>query len=83
VALAVVAGACGGSDDADDTGITVVTAGANDAVKSLQDDRGAVIRIEAEGMFDYPGEGTQYNEGLREAGSSSAQTELPQPTTTW
>ena len=68
VALALVAGACGGSDDAGDTETTVVTAPANDAVKSLQDVRGAVIRIEAEGTFDYPGEGTQYNEGSSGSG---------------
>jgi len=68
VALAVVAAACGGSDGADNTETTVVTAPANDAVKSLQDVRGAVIRIEAEGTFDYPGEGTQYNEGSSGSG---------------
>ena len=46
----------------------VVTAPANDAVRSVQDVRGAVIRIEAEGTFDYPGEGTQYNEGSSGSG---------------
>jgi len=46
LALALVAAACGGSgNDSVDTETTVVTAPANDAVKSLPDVRGAVIRI--------------------------------------
>ena len=69
VAVALVAAACGGSgDDGGDSATTVVTAPANDAVDSLQDVRSAVIRIEAEGSFDYPGEGTQYNEGSSGSG---------------
>ncbi len=67
--FALVAAACGGSgDDAGEAETTVVTAPADDAVKSLTDVRGAVIRIEAEGTFDYPGEGTQYNEGSSGSG---------------
>lgn len=46
----------------------MVTAAAEDAVQTLQDVRSAVIRIEAEGSFDYPGEGTQYNEGSSGSG---------------
>jgi S1-C subfamily serine protease len=69
VVLALVVGACGGSGgDSVDAETTLVTAPANDAVKSLQDVRGAVIRIEAEGTFDYPGEGTQYNQGSSGSG---------------
>jgi len=69
VALALVAAACSGSDsDSVGAETTVVTAPANDAVRSLEDVRGAVIRIEAEGTFDYPGEGTQYNEGSSGSG---------------
>ena len=69
VALALVAAACGGSgDDSAGGETTVVTAPADDAVKSLEDVRGAVIRIEAQGTFDYPGEGTQYNEGSTGSG---------------
>ena len=64
IALALVAAACGGSSEEPTNGeTTVVTAVAEDAVQTLQDVRSAVIRIEAEGSFDYPGEGTQYNEG--------------------
>ena len=67
--FALVAAACGGSgDDAGEAETTVVTAPTDDAVKSLTDVRGAVIRIEAEGTFDYPGEGTQYNEGSSGSG---------------
>ncbi len=69
VALALVTAACGGSgDDAAGSESTVVAAPANDAVKTLEDVRSAVIRIEAEGSFDYPDEGTQYNEGSSGSG---------------
>lgn len=64
VTLALVAAACGGSsEDSINDETTVVTAATEDAVSTLADVRSAVIRIEAEGSFDYPGEGTQYNEG--------------------
>jgi len=69
MALALVAAACGGSsEDSANGDTTVVTAAADDAVHSLQEVRSAVIRIEAEGSFDYPGEGTQYNEGSSGSG---------------
>ena len=69
VALALIAAACGGSsEDAANGDTTVVTAAADDAVKTLEDVRKSVIRIEAEGSFDYPGEGTQYNEGSSGSG---------------
>jgi serine protease Do len=38
------------------------------AVTTLVGVRGAVIRIEATGSFDYPGEATQYNEGFTGSG---------------
>jgi len=70
VALALVAAACGGSgEEAADSETTVaVAADASKAVKSLEDVRDAVIRIEAQGSFDYPGEGTSYNEGSSGSG---------------
>ena len=70
VALALLAAACGGSEDAaSDSETTVVAAAdANMAVEALEDVRSAVIRIEAEGSFDYPGEGTSYNVGSSGSG---------------
>ncbi len=70
VALALVAAACGGSgeDAADSETTVVVVADADNAVKALEDVRGAVVRIEAQGSFDYPGEGTSYNEGSSGSG---------------
>ncbi len=70
VVLALVAAACGGSDDAAEGSETSVVeaADANKAVKALEDVRSAVIRIEAQGSFDYPGEGTSYNEGSSGSG---------------
>lgn len=67
--VALVAAACGGSsEDSTNGDTTVVTASTEDAVQTLEDVRSAVIRIEAEGSFDYPGEGTQYNEGSSGSG---------------
>ena len=70
VALALVAAACGGSsDDTVETETSVVVAAdSSKAVKSLEGVRNAVIRIEAQGSFDYPGEGTSYNEGSSGSG---------------
>ncbi|MGB9358441.1 MAG: trypsin-like peptidase domain-containing protein [Acidimicrobiia bacterium] len=70
VVLALVTAACGGSDDAAEGSETSVveTADANKAVKALEDVRGAVVRIEAQGSFDYPGEGTSYNQGSSGSG---------------
>ena len=70
IALTLVAAACGGSSDeaADSETTVVVAADANKAVKSLEDVRNAVIRIEAQGTFEYPGEGTSYNEGSSGSG---------------
>ena len=68
--LALVSAACGGSDDAAEGSETSVVeaADADQAVNALGDVRSAVIRIEAQGSFDYPGEGTSYNEGSSGSG---------------
>ena len=63
--FAVVAGACGGSGDVSSPDSTAAPRG---AVSDLSDVRPAVIRIEATGSFDYPDEGTQYNEGFTGSG---------------
>lgn len=70
VVLALVAAACGGSGEeaVDSETSVVVAADASNAVNALEDVRSAVIRIEAQGSFDYPGEGTSYNEGSSGSG---------------
>ena len=70
VVLVLVAAACGGSgeDAADSETTVVVAADADNAVNALKDVRSAVVRIEAQGSFDYPGEGTAYNEGSSGSG---------------
>ncbi len=64
--FALVAGACAGSGDASSPDVTDASRG--DAVSDLSNVRPAVIRIEATGSFDYPDEGTQYNEGFTGSG---------------
>ena len=64
--FALVAGACAGSGDASSPDVTDAPRG--DAVSDLSNVRPAVIRIEATGSFDYPDEGTQYNEGFTGSG---------------
>ena len=69
LSVMLVAAACSGSEpDAADNPTSVVTAPAQNAVKALEDVRSAVVRIEAQGTFDYPDEGTQYNEGSSGSG---------------
>lgn len=66
LSVAIMAAACGGSVDGSSTTTTAAPLGG--AVTSLVDVRGAVIRIEVTGSFDYPDDGTQYNKGFTGSG---------------
>lgn len=67
--VALTVAGCGGGDPASEgASSTATTAPASGAVDSLEAVRGAVIRIEAEGTFDYPDSGTSYNEGSTGSG---------------
>lgn len=67
--VALLAAGCSSSDASSDDigGAPATTAPRSGAVDDLADVRGAVVRIEAKGTFEYP-EGTGYNEGFTGSG---------------